>query len=197
MKMDFASQLLVLILTPSAVVAGMAYLLKGFFNRALDRDLVRYKNELMRQNYEFRTRFSLMHEKRAEVISEFYSRMVDAVDHLRSLTAVLRKARKKSLDEQKEETLDNLREMKRFFRKHRIYFDESTADKIESLIGVITESFAEFGVAQPGEEIEHGPRSDPGMWQSAYERVSKEVEPIKQELEDTFKDHLHVDVDEA
>jgi DNA anti-recombination protein RmuC len=195
--MTLVSQLLVLILTPSAVIGVMAYLLKEFFSRALARDLEQYKSELRRQNHVFRTRFSLLHEKRAEVISEFYARMVRAVDQLQSLTAVLRTAREESLSDQKKETVHHLRDMSQFFSEHRLYFEESAAAKVESLIEVLRESFAEFAVAQPGEEIEHGPGTHPDMWQSAYERVIEEVPPIKRELEDTFRGHLHVEESES
>ncbi|WP_263809701.1 hypothetical protein [Salinibacter sp.] len=195
--MELVNQLLVLILTPSAVVAVMAYLLRGFFNRALDRDLERYKSELKRQDHEFRTRFSLLHEKRAEVISEFYSRMVKAVGHLKNLTAVLRMGREDSLLEQKKETVHHLNEMSQFFHEHELYFDESTAEKINSLIQILRESFTEFDVAQPGEETEHGPQADPDMWRSAHERVSEEVPPIKEELKEQFRSRLRAHDDEA
>ena len=195
--MELVNQLLVLILTPSAVVAVMAYLLRGFFNRALDRDLERYKSELKRQDHEFRTRFSLLHEKRAEVISEFYSRMVKAVGHLKNLTAVLRMGREDSLLEQKKETVHHLNEMSQFFHEHELYFDESTAEKINSLIQILRESFTEFDVAQPGEEIEHGPQADPDMWRSAHKRVGEEVPPIKEELKEQFRSRLRAHDDEA
>ena len=86
--MELWQQLLALILTPTLAVAAMAWLIRKFFERGLQRDLERFKNELELERFEYQTKFSIIHQKRAEIVSGLYSRLARARAHLGNLVAV-------------------------------------------------------------------------------------------------------------
>ena len=118
-------QLITLILTPTLIIAVIAYVLRGFFQQLLSRDLenqrsnlqkeleghkqrlqsefetykikiqneqeqikLHLQNDLQKKLHEFQTKFSIYHQKQTEVVSELYSLLVDASDHLHDLIII-------------------------------------------------------------------------------------------------------------
>ena len=170
----------------------MAYILRGFFDRALDRDLERYKSELGIRDFEHQTRYSLIHSKRAEVISTLYALVVRCVREVATLVRVWRFSDGESLRDKKQRAADRFNEMNDYFAEHRLYFETDTSNLIDQLASLVRESMIEFDVAQPGDEIEHGPTNDPELWKSAHERIKNEVGPILESLEAQFKSLIEV-----
>lgn len=160
-----------MIFTPTAAVAVLAYILRKTFDGILNRDLERFKSELELQRFEYQTKYSLIHQRRAEVISEFYSLLIRAVREVEDLVRVPRFADGEPLPKKKQRAADRFNEMTNYYFEHRLYFDEGLCEKIEGLIDLVRESFIEFDIAQPGEKIEHGPDYDPELWKSAYKRL--------------------------
>ena len=63
--MSFSQQLIALIFTPTAVVVVVAYLLRQWLSSQISRDLAAFKVQLERSLFEYKTKFSLIHETRA------------------------------------------------------------------------------------------------------------------------------------
>ncbi len=188
--MEIWQQILLMTFTPTAAVAVLAYILRKFFDRGLDRDIERYKSDLQLQRFEYQTKYSTIHLRRAEVIGEFYKLLVRAIEEVAELVKLLRFADSEPLPDKKQRAADYCNEMMRYFKQHRLYFDEGICKKIEKLIESLRMSFVEFDLAQPGEKIEHSLETDPDMWKSAYKRIKEEVDPIRQELERQFRSLL-------
>ena len=188
--MEIWQQILLMVFTPTAAVAVLAYILRKFFDRALDRDIERYKNDLQLQRFEYQTKYSLIHQRRAEVIGEFYKLLFRGIREVADLVRVLRFADGEPLPVKKQRAADRFNEMSNYFFEHRLYFDESLCERIEELIRLVRDSLIEFDIAQPGEKIERGPDTDPDMWKSAHKRIEEQVDPIQKELERQFRSLL-------
>ena len=80
-------QLLQKIFAPAAVVAGVAYLASGWFNRAFDRDLETYKSKLAQEREKVVGQVSLIQQKRADVVGKLYSKIARAARMIGSLVS--------------------------------------------------------------------------------------------------------------
>jgi hypothetical protein len=185
--MEIWQQILLMIFTPTAAVAVFAYILQKLFDRTLSRDLERFKAELDLQQFEYQTKYSYIHQQRAEVIGEFYKLLHRAIKEVGQLVRVFRFADGESLQSKKQRAANRFNEAQDYFFEHRLYFDSKLCDKIESLLKLMTESLMDFDIAQPGEEIEHGPANDPQMWIAAHKKMAEQVAPIKSQLEEQFR----------
>ena len=113
--MTVLQQIIALVFTPTAIIAVLAFLLRGFFQQLLNRDVKRYEleieksleshkaqltqeyessrlrleNELQKQFYQYQTKFSAFHQKQVEVMSELYESMTEAIDKLEYLLVPL------------------------------------------------------------------------------------------------------------
>jgi hypothetical protein len=183
--MELWKELLILILSPLAVISAGAYLIRKVLERGLNRDLEKYKNELEMHRFEYQTRFSLIHQKRAEVIGEFYSRLVESEDLLRRLTSVFQPHNQPlPLPMRKDETRAAYWRCKDYFNGHRIYFDEELCLKIDTFLKVMFSAFCDFDTGQDGEKLE---KDESGLWVQAWKTVQEKLPPIKTELELVFR----------
>lgn len=149
--MDYWQQLIAIILTPTLSVAALAWLLKSLFDSGLKRDLERYKRELDAKQFEQQTRFSLIHQKRAEVISELYARLARVKGRLGDLVAIFQPGGS-SLVEKRKITAEAFNEANSYFHERRIFLPEEIAEKVDSVFETMRDAFMEFDSAQRGNE---------------------------------------------
>jgi len=132
----------------SAVLfAAMAWLTRSVIIHFLSRDLEKFKLKLQEESqlelirlqsslqlveFEHQIRFSKLHERRAEIIADLYSKAVEL--HRRASTFV-RLYQSLDEDKNKENTKDLWKaadEFRNYFDKHRIYFNKDTCTTIDS-----------------------------------------------------------------
>jgi hypothetical protein len=184
--MEFWQQILVLTLTPTVVVTAVTYLLRKLFERTLSKDLERFKSDLQIKQAEFQTRFSALHEKRIEIIGELYARLVRATQSASDLVELFQyEDRVKTLPSKKVDAFDSMSELDNYFQALRVYFDTVICEKMDSLIKGTHRSIGLFSLGQRGETYQG---DDTGTWQKAWEKMEKEVGPIKTELEKQFRE---------
>ena len=185
--MDYWQQLIGQIMAPVVVVGASAWLLRGIISQGFARDLQCYKSDLERENFEHRERFSLIHQKRADVISTLYGKIARAKSISADLVGIFQQGGQ-SLIEKKKKAADIYNDMSSYFFENRLFLPHATAEKTENLVMTIRDVLIEFDTAQGGNE-EYKP-DQTGMWMQAYKRLRDEVPPILEELEDEFKDLL-------
>jgi hypothetical protein len=180
-------QLIGLIVAPVVVVGAIAWLLRGFISQGFARDLQRYKSELDRQDFEHRERFSLIHQRRAEVIATFYGKIARTKSVVADLVGIFQQGGQ-SLIEKKKKAADIYNDMSAYFFENRIFLPHETAEKAEKLVMAIRDVLIEFDTAQMGND-EYKP-DQTGLWVQAFKRLRDEVPPILNELEHEFKELL-------
>lgn len=184
---EFWQQLLALILAPTLVVGAVAWLLRGLVNQGFKRDLERFKSDLERENYERREKFSLIHQRRAEIIAGLYSRIARTKGLLEGLVGIFQQGGQ-SLTIKKQTVADAYNDAASYFFENRLFLPRETATKAGALLEALRHALIDFDTAQMGNE-DYKP--DPtGLWVQAYKSVSKDIPPILEELENEFKDIL-------
>lgn len=186
--MDWFERLLALILAPTLAVAAMTWILRALFSQALSRDIERIKSDLGTEAFRDQYKFQKLHERQAEVISDLYARMVHAERKMGQLTSRFR-AVSSSLQEQKDAAAKACDSFADFFREHRLYLPEGTAEKIEALTELFSEIYIDIDTAQPGGEYQAYNSED---WREASDRMKTQARPAKKELEKQFRRLLGV-----
>lgn len=185
--MEFWKQLLALTLTPTLAVVAIAWLIRKLFESSLQRDLERFKSELELKRFEHQTRFSLIHQKRAEVLSNLYSRLARAKSLLGDLVAIFQPGGQ-LLPEKKKKAADSFNDASSYFFEHRIFLNKTTAIQVEEVISAMREAFVAFDTSQL-ENVEYRPDST-GLWMESYNNVRDKISPLLSELEMEFRKTL-------
>lgn len=177
-------QLVGLIVAPVAVVGAIAWLLREILSQGIARDLHRYKSELELQNFEHRERFSLIHQRRAEVIATLYGKIAKTYSIAADLVGIFQQDGQ-SLTEKKQYAADVFNDMSAYFFENRIFLPHETAKTSEKLVMTIKDVLIKFDTAQM-DNNEYKP-DQTGLWRQAFERLRDEVPPILSDLENEFK----------
>lgn len=182
--MDYWQQLIAIVLTPTLSVAAVAWILKALFSSGLQRDLERYKRELDAKQFEHQARFSLIHQKRAEVISELYARLARSKTRLGDLVAIFQPGGQ-SLVEKRKVTAEAFNEANSYFNEHRIFLSEEIAENVDAVFEAMRDAFIEFDTAQMGND-EYKP-DNTGLWMQAFEGVRDKLPPLMKQMEKQFR----------
>lgn len=160
-------------LTKSIVVHFLSKDVEAYKSRIASeaaKEIEQFKAQLQIVAREHDIRFSKLHEKRAEVISELYALLTDANGDTQLLDFVLQlgplTGEEDKFDEEKarkiqnevaEETADKCTKLADFFNQHKLYFNEELSERMENLISVLSKPSTDyrlrhqFGVGEPHE----------------------------------------------
>jgi len=165
-------------------VAALAWLLKFLFSSGLQRDLERYKRELYVKQFERQARFSLIHQKRAEVIAELYARLARARARIGELVAIFQPGGQ-SLIEKKKLTAEVFNDANSYFQERRIFLQEEIAENVDLVFKAMWEALIEFDTAQRGSD-EYKP-DNTGLWIQSFKRIREELPPLMKKMEAQFR----------
>lgn len=174
-------------MAPGVLLVALALIMRKLFERALDRDLIRFKSGLQKALFEHQTQFSLLHQRRGEVIGEVYRLLVNASDRLDALVHIFQPSGQ-DLPAKKEETLKAVNEFRGFSREHMIFLSQDIAQKIQSVQSSMDGVLAAFSVGQQGESYQ---RDETGQWEKAWDKFNTELPPLRWELEQSLRGVLY------
>ncbi len=146
------------------LAASLAWLTKNIITHFLSKDVEAYKiriaSESARETEQFKAqlqirarehevRFSKLHEKRAEIISELHGLLKEAINRTELLDVVFQMepipglpfnsaASDEANDQVAEEAQDKCARVSTFFFKHQLFFSEELSEKMEKLISAIS-----------------------------------------------------------
>jgi hypothetical protein len=184
---SYWQQLIGVIVAPTVVVGAIAWLMRGMLSQGFARDLENHKSELAKADFEHRERFSLIHQRRADVIATLYGKIAKTRSVAADLVGILQHGGQ-SLMEKKRNTADVYNDMSGYFYENRIFLPNETAEKTEELVTAIRHSLIEFDTAHMGND-EYAPDQS-GLWVQAFKRLRDEVPPILEGLEREFRELL-------
>jgi len=186
--MDIWKQVTILIFTPTATIAAVVYFLRKMFDRGLQRDLDRYRANLKRKEIEHQIKYSLIHERKAEVIANVYAGLVKAKRKMAQLVFIFQPDGQ-NLQKKKQDAADACNNVDDYFNEHRLYLDRVTADKAESILIKMKEAFINFDTAQNGDDYKPDAT---GFWRQANDQIKNEIPPLLEELESEFRTILGI-----
>lgn len=189
----------------AALLAVLSFLAKSVIEKVLAREskqfetelkakadstMERLKNDLQLRTIEHQVRFSKLHEKRAEVIAELYSKLRTALWNSESFLAPVQWAGDPNPKEKHLTAMNSLVEAYRYFGEHRIYLPEELCDSLEKLIRDTRAEVIRLGVW-----IDHDERSLPShaqnqkheSWMAAWSAITTDIPKATHALEEEFR----------
>lgn len=168
-------------------IAGalIAYLIKTFFEKSMDKDIERFKNDLHQETI----RFSKLHEKRAIVIRDLYNKLVEFELNMINLTSYVQpdneEEQRKIFEKAKKAAID----YEDFQKKNRIFFKKEVCKILDDIDSKGREAWVKWHLSQ---REEHYPQQIDN-WTQAYETVSDKVPKLREKLENEFREILGVE----
>jgi hypothetical protein len=184
----------------TVALAVVGYFLRGVFGQVLSRDLEKFKAGLSKEHdieierlrnglriaaSEHETRFTRLHEARAEAIAELYKRLVRAQGAFDLYLNTV--AFGADPDPAKEEqAVKGMGELIGYFREKRIYFEEELCRDIDAAIEEHVNVWVRTG-AYPI-RMPDGPE----QWSKAALHFSEHFPPIRAKIERQFRELIGV-----
>jgi hypothetical protein len=178
----------------AALIGAVAWLIRSLTVHILSKDLENFKTKLQSAAYEHQVRFTKLHERRAEILADLYSKIVvlhnNATNFVRWYASVG--------DDQKVMNIQQLwqaaEEFNIYFERNRIYFDQATCEKIVSLKDVLSRACSVLAVfAHERDSISVSNEQVFDEWQKASRLLDKDVPKVMQMLEDSFRELMGVE----
>ena len=188
-----------------ALLAVLGWLSKSFVSQLLAKDIEGFKaalkseseaasqklrHDLEKATIEHQVRFSKLHEKRAEVIAELYSLLVQAYRDISSFVSPMEWAGEPNKQEKYATAMNCVADFYRYFDKHRIYIPEDLCAQIDEFVQEMRKKAIGFGVyvryeddAMPAHAIEKKHEA----WTSAWEYFEQKVPEAKSALENELR----------
>jgi hypothetical protein len=135
--------------------------------------------------YEFQTRYSWLHQKRAEAIEKLYVMLARVENDLQYWVTSTYDLRNQTEDEHYRTAEDHFQEMINFFDEKRIYFDEETSESVFEMAQATRVLYDHYTSVQWAV----GSASEQASWlkQRAAQLKEQNINPLMALLEDTFK----------
>lgn len=209
--MDTLFEIFKIAFPPTAIVAGVVYLLRKYIDNRFARGLesfkldlqlesekskMQFQTTLQAQLFEFQTKFSLFHQKQAEIVAELYKLLSDVCAEISQLTAPLQFEDRTPLADKKKKVANSFNDLSTFFSRHRIYFSVQICEKVDAVLKHMRDALIDFDTAHTfGMQSSDTYKPDQtGLWVKAWKTLDKQIPPLMKELETYFKRILSGDL---
>ena len=179
----------------SAVLLGfIAWLIRKLTEQILSRDIENYKNNLKILAIEHQIIYKSLHERRAIVISDIYSLMVEAIHAVEKYVSPSGDYKDKI--ESYSKTMKQILEFFKYFDKNRIFLSEDICAIIEEAKNELKKPTIDlYSNAQITKHDKNNYNEDfYRCWFEAWEKAkNKEIPIVRSKLEEEFRILLGVE----
>jgi hypothetical protein len=183
------------------ILAVLGFIARSIFTQFLSRDieqfkskreteLERFKSDLQKSAFEHQIRYQSLHGMRAEVIAELYTLLVQAEHNAVSLANPFQGAGEPPLVEKSKQAYQSGKALYDYFEKNRIYFEKESCERISNFIQGLYHSLIDFNFVLDELEHPHDAKERTKEWVKVWEKLTKELSPIKIEIEQEFREIL-------
>lgn len=183
------------------ILAVLGFVAKNIFTQFLSRDIEKYKAshqieierfraDLQKSAFEHQTRYQSLHTKRAEIIAELYRLLVQAEQDATSLARPFQASGEPSQEEKNKQAFQSGKSLYDFFEKNRIYFRQDSCERISIFIQGLYRSLVDFSPVLHSLSEVSGGKDRTEDWIKVWEKLTKELPPIKADIEREFREIL-------
>ncbi|MCF7885269.1 MAG: hypothetical protein K9M80_02135 [Candidatus Marinimicrobia bacterium] len=192
--MNSWQQLITLTLTPTVVILVVGFLIRKFIEQTFKRDLEKFKIELERKTFKQYEKFSWINQKRSEVITGLYRKLVEAKDQTGALVHIIQIGGQ-NLPEKQKHVIKSYNDLNKYFHKNRLFLTNNVVCKTQELVEILGDIISKFEQSQLGNK-EYKPDKT-GLWHEASKDIRNKVPPLLQALEKKFKEIIGMNEDES
>ncbi len=151
------------------------------------------RHDLEKATIEHQVRFSKLHEKRAEVIAELYSLLVQAYWDISNFVSPMQSSGEPSQYEKYATAMNAVADFYRFFDKRKIYLPEKSCAQVDEFVREMRNKAIGFGVyaKYEDEQLPAGSIKEKlDAWTEAWGYLEKKVPEAKSALENELRSIL-------
>ena len=195
------NQIFIYLFGTASLTTILIFLGKSIINKSLEAGLERYKLELSKETEEFKAglritelehnvKFSKLHEQRADVLKDLYSKIITLQTNLSNYTTIFQGVEWVKDEGKKMAALKSLEDFKDSFLHNRILMPIELCEKIDIILdlswGIIVDM---IGAGAMRESAANGEERVFALdqWRAANAKVSQEFNAARLDLEREFR----------
>ena len=158
---------------------------KTDLSKKLETHRSQLQTDFQTRFYEFQTRYSWLHQRRAETIEKLYALLARVETDLQIWVSSLHELREQTEDEHYRTAEDHFQQINNFFDEKRIYFDEETSESFFEMVRATRVLYDHYTSVQWAS----GSASEQASWlkQRAAQLKEQNVNPLMALLETRFR----------
>jgi hypothetical protein len=183
-----AGPTLAAVIVPILTYLRLARRIEGYktdISKKLETHRSQLQADFQTRFYEFQTRYSWLHQRRAETIEKLYALLARVETDLQIWVSSIHELREQTDDEHYRAAEDHFQEMVNFFDEKRIYFDEETSESFFEMVRATRVLYDHYTSVQ----WEGGAASEQASWlkQRAAQLKEQNLKPLLALLEERFR----------
>lgn len=189
--------------TATLLTTAVAWLIRSITIHFLSKDIDTFRNRLQAQSnielektkhelhllaFEHEKRAHLLHERRAQAISELYSRLVEFIWAAGNFSNIMEWSGEPSKEEKALTLYEKTQSFSDYFNKNKIYFSKEVCEKVESVFEEINTSMIKFRVWMSMSKRGVGDSEEyHKAWMDAWNLMKDRVPSLREKIEDEFR----------
>jgi len=188
------------------LLALVVFLIRSIIKHFLDKDIAVYQNKLQENSkqqiaefkhnlektaLEHKIRFSKLHEERANVIKEIYTRYIEFELSMKKFVSVFEAENDPTKEELKKEVISTGNKFFKYLKDKRIFFAEKTCSLIDEIEDFQKEMWIQFEhgkVYKSSSDETAGQQQERiNKWYKIDEAIRKTGKELKSNLENKFR----------
>jgi hypothetical protein len=171
---------------------------------SLNRETEGFKAELNKVHIQYQIKFSKLHEDRAVIIREIYLKIYNLETALKHLTSIAQGPEWSEDKEREDKAFEIHYDIKDYFEKNQIYFEDSVCLKLDKAIKDSLEIIQEMRRAKRMDKSRKDayifggkiPNVDPtDTWDALFERTKTEFYQSRMDLAQEFKRLMGIEIE--
>lgn len=185
---DTILQVLLQVVVGSVMATVVGVILRFY----LDSKTERLRADLESAAFERQIRYSKLHEKRAEVVEEVYSRLARTHRDFESMASPLEFAGAPSKEQKMKLAAESANSFQMYFEEHRIFLEAHLCADLHGFSRKLSEAFAAFRRSQDSQADAFYRAQGVDKWDEAWKVVTDEISRLRDAIEDSFRGLLGV-----
>ena len=177
----------------AVLLAILGWLAKSFVSGLIAKDLKGFENDLKLRAIEHQTKFTGLHEKRADVLASFYGAVITFEMYFKEHAhPTNQKLTSDENSQHSKEIASRFNQMEKIFIENRIFFTLETCKLVDNLLKALEEIRELNKTFQVG--LTTGGTSQ-AIRIPSYQGIRDKIAPIKLEVENNFRNILGIDIE--
>jgi hypothetical protein len=180
-----------LVFVANLIVTGiLLYAVQKTLDERASKRLEKFKDEIRAGAFERETRFTKLHEERAEVIVKLYRKLVKIERRLSSYAYNV-KSSEASCEETEKSIWDAIHEFQDYFLDNRLYLPETLGGRVEEFHQLSSSAYVTLQIADIAKMSSSNDESYDREYKEEFTEasriISEEIPPLKEEIELEFR----------
>ena len=189
--------------TATLLTAVVGWLIRSIIIHFLSKDIDTFRNKLQAQSnielektkhelhliaFEHDKKAHLLHERRAQAISELYSRLIEFIWAAGDFSSIMEWSGEPSKEEKAIKLYEKTQSFSDYFNKNKIYFSKDVCEKVETVFEEINASMIKFRVLMSMRKEGVGDSKEyHKAWMDAWNLMKDRVPSLREKIEDEFR----------